>query len=582
MRLDELFEARVVESRLLLELNWFDKNPLYKVLQKNRGRFIHFTRGAPNRVPKSYGGGRSDEPKYEDLPERPVNDGGYGFQKKLDAWQAEIKRIKKRNANDMVPKIGVNPNPFHRDALGVYFYRIEWLLAGHERVLQGAQYGLNGNNFPYYYICDINLSDPNGIILQKITWDQIGHLAAKNGWKAELDAFRQQSFEEQKAILPKYCDPNLPGSFLWHFVESLVKANKIHWNRALRGVSFIQDAGGSIIHNNEPDQLVVFNPKVMKIVDQGSTAPVDHQMDQSQGAWQYALVNIMKAVRGEVGGDLTWNKKKPTLTYKIGWATFTIELPSRDTDVGLRVTETYGRAKDEYSIGRERLDKESQEQIVASIVTKSKRTAAQKSDLLFTPVLSIKDFRTFVDGKIGSGATFVFSEEIANPQNQGLKNCRLAINGKSEAKAGENEIRNRVFGYITPEDFTVSAYVNINNQDVVYCQTPFGDHFTAEQLDDVLDGLAKDFFERAEGHFKRVSPEFKYGKSWEKFSTPEELTAYKGWFALHCGINLGGRIAAQYHSEIAAYQALPEKTRQGLDKTEMDYKIHSVTRKRDY
>ena len=558
-----LLESNPQESgNLLLELDWYDKSPLQKVLLRNRGRWIHFTRGVANRV--SPYSGRSDAPTLEPMPDKAKYDtGGYGWSKRMKQYNRELTRVTKKNGNAVVPKLGINPKPMHRDPMGIYLYPVDWLLSGTERIRNGMQYGLD---FKYYYVCDIKLNDPNGIILQKITWEQIGTLAQRNGWKDDLDEFRKLPPEEQKKILPSYCNPNVPGSFLWHFVEKL--KDKIHWNAAFRGVSFIQDAGGSIIHTNEPDQILVLNPAVIRVVEQGDNQVQDRSKSNEQPAWMYAITNILKAVRGEVGGDLVWDKKKPSLTFKIGWASFRITMPEREYDVNLNVNVTYGRAIEDYSINWKTFQEQSQDQIVSYIVTRAKRIAARKSDISFVPCIQPKQAKEMATNRFGMGQVFEFKETVHNSDER--KWNSLTVNGTSPDEDRDRvAVSNRIYFDISPDNYSASVYVFFNQKSVVYGSS---EKFASDQHNEIMQDLLTKFLVSAESHFQSVSPDNKYAKSWEKLATHEELIGYKGWFVLNCGVSIGGLLSEHYATEVAAFEGLAKRERESL-LSEISYKL---------
>lgn len=142
----------------------------------------------------------------------------------------------------------------------------------------------------------------------------------------------------------------------------------------------------------------------------------------------------MKGVRGEMGGDIVWKNKKPSLSFKIGWANFTVKTAERDTDLALFVKYNYGRAEGDFYYNYEKMTTWSSQQIIDDIIANCKRIAARKSDLSFTPFVMPKEskigknnFNTFkrkIKESIGivgkhvinvpkSGMVAVYSAEIA-------------------------------------------------------------------------------------------------------------------------------------------------------------------------
>ena len=143
MRLDALFTQ-------LFEMDWYDKSPMTAVLQQNRGKWIHFSQGAPNRDYRTA--------TLLPEPEAPA----YYDRRKTKQYQRNLRAVQRKNAMANVPKMGINPKSMWQDPKGVYFYPVNWLLSGTERITSGQQHGIN---YPYYYIADINLNDANGVNL---------------------------------------------------------------------------------------------------------------------------------------------------------------------------------------------------------------------------------------------------------------------------------------------------------------------------------------------------------------------------------------------------------------------------------
>jgi hypothetical protein len=162
----------------LFEVDFYDRSPLTAVLKRSRGKWIHFSKGAPNRSYRNA--------KLEPEPDKP----DYYNRAKTKQYQRDVRTVARRNAIQPVPKIGVNPQSFWSDPRGVYCYPVDWLLSGHERILSGNQYGMD---FRYYYICDINLNDANGVNLGTITWEQVEAIAARNGWLEQMRTFESLS-----------------------------------------------------------------------------------------------------------------------------------------------------------------------------------------------------------------------------------------------------------------------------------------------------------------------------------------------------------------------------------------------------
>ena len=306
-----------------------------------------------------------------------------------------------------------------QDPKGVYFYPVNWLLSGPERLLSGGQHALD---YRYYYVVDLNLNDPNGVNLGTITWPEIEAIAKRNGWFESMEEFRKQPIDVQKKQLFHYSRPELPGSFFWHFVDRMVKDGKITWAKAYRGVSFVRDPNLSIIHSNEPDQVLVLDPRIIKIIDFGENKnPIKWGEDSDKlKTWLHGLMAIIKQVRGEYGGELTWKNKLPTLTFGKGWGKFILTIPERSSalgDVGLSLSYTYGRAYDSMYVGYKDLSNQSVDQIVQTIRNRVDQTAKLKSDLLFKPVITIEEGKKIMVEQVMDNHDVSINVRISNSSN---------------------------------------------------------------------------------------------------------------------------------------------------------------------
>ena len=81
----------------LFEMDWYEKSPLTSVLRQHRGKWVHFSQGAPNR----------DWHNITKLaaPEKPQ----YYDSRANKRYQRELTAVNRKNATYNVPKLGINP-----------------------------------------------------------------------------------------------------------------------------------------------------------------------------------------------------------------------------------------------------------------------------------------------------------------------------------------------------------------------------------------------------------------------------------------------------------------------------------------
>ena len=534
----------------LFEMDWLDKSPLTSVLQRNRGRWIHFSRGAPNRDYR--------QAKLLPEPERPA----YYDRRLSKQYQRDLTAVKRKNAIHTVPKMGVNPRSMWQDPKGVYFYPVDWVLAGSERVRSGNQYGLD---YPYYYIVELNLNDPNGVNLGTMTWQDVETIAKRNGWFDQMQEFRQQSPEDQKKGMFDYSRPELPGSFFWHFIDRGVKDGKMKWTTAYRGVSFVRDPNLSIIHSNEPDQVLVLDPRIIKIVDVGENKrPVKAgEGSDTLAQWMHVLLSIIKQIRGEFGGDLAWNKKRPTLSFSKGWGKFTLSVPERSSyfgEVGLALSFSYGRAYDSMYIDYKALLNSGIEQIVAQIRARVERVAARKTDLLFKPIIGIDDAKRLMIEQMTDHLGMSIKTRISNSETaENRRYNAVDLHGEVQREIDRVLIKTTCFLDLKEQEIGGSCNVWAGRHHLISAPSSHDEDFTepapmfasiAHKARDNLDSMIRSFAPKAEGRMYDRNP---------RFDSEATVTAFLGWLIKNCGLSLGGTLAQEFAAEIAAFETYPEK-----------------------
>lgn len=529
----------------LFEMDWYDKSPLVAILKANRGRWIHFSQGAPNRDYRSA--------KLLPEPAKPTYWSAEGEKK----YQRELLKVQRQNAIARVPKIGVNPRTIWSDSPGIYMYPVNFLLAGAERIRLAQQHGVD---YPNYYLADLNLNDPNGVNLGTVTWDQVTEIARRNGWLDLMVAFRQASADDQKKALFSYSRPDLPGSFLWHFVDRMVKDGKLTWLKAFRGISYIYDPNLAIIHSNEPDQILVLNPKVIRKLDMGNNTPINFRNQDQIEHWMYALINIIKAVRGEYGGSLVWEKKVPILRFEKGKGKFELKVTSARSggnsqmEPGLTMSYTYGRAKNSFSVQRKDMEEKTAEQIVAMLTNKVDFISRLSTDLLFKPVMPIAEAKVWITRNISNLPDMEITTDIHNDEtNKNSRWSSVFLYGKASRDLDGLIVETGVTTVLYSDHTSITVKAKFGKADLMYA-SPQDDNAT---LEDVTKALVTNF----DHIFEQYSPSRQTAKYRNNmlFSSDEEMIASKGWIVKNCGLYLDGALERHYATEIAAFGNYPKQ-----------------------
>lgn len=159
-----------------------------------------------------------------------------------------------------VEKLGINPRSEYETPIGVYFYPASYYMY----VQRNHDTLPHENDAPY---------------IQIFKWDTPNVLDIKNMSKKEYTEKKyklEQMFGLETIRLAWEWDEEplvaSPGGYFWFLLYYLTREESkpsIAWNKLIRelGYDVIVDNGAGIIHVNEPDQGVVLNPGVIKLVD---------------------------------------------------------------------------------------------------------------------------------------------------------------------------------------------------------------------------------------------------------------------------------------------------------------------------
>ena len=376
-----------------------------------------------------------------------------------------------------------------------------------------------------------------------------------------MQAFRADSVEQQRDKMFSYARPDLPGSFFWHFIDRMVKDQKMTWTKAYKGISYIRDPGLSIIHSNEPDQILVLNPRIIQNVQVGENKqPTKFSDTDKIEQWMHALIAIIRRVRGEYGGDLTWDKKKPTLTFAKGVGKFTLTITtttSGQMEPGLTFNYTYGRAYDSMYFKGRTLQDESLEQIVQSIIARVEKVAVMKTDLLFKPIISIEGGKQMMIRQIADNLGMSIRTTIYNSTEQRYN--QVSMHGEVQREIDRVPIKTAVYLSLTPDNLGASANVWVGKHYMISAPAPYDEDYTEPAP--MLAAMAAKVHENLTTMLRQFAPrtEFSSHDNHPRFHEAEQVPAFMGWLALNSGLSLNGELKNQFANEIAAFEAYPDR-----------------------
>ncbi len=410
------------------------------------------------------------------------------------------------------PKMGVNVSPSHGDPAGVYFYPLDWLL--HQpRFDKGEQYG---TEWPFWTIVSLDEGHDTGVNLKRLYEEELDEIAERNRWphwKIFKDQQKSSTSSKQTA-----------GQMFWDYIRQLslrvrgtATNDWISQNAALRGISYVYDDNQGIIHNREAAQLLVLDPRAIKVV---ATGQVKHEARgfYSVESREHSMA-VLKELRGLHGGELTWKNKLPTLKFSKGDAQFTIRARNEAWTTILGVEAHWGRATKQFSLKSSDMANATMAQILDQFdrfIGTVAELAKRKRDLLFTPLMSEKDARAKLLSSLSEPDTFEIKTEIENDSRV------LTVHAERNHDFGETKITTIAYATCRSNETFFSVVVKVNGYQVASAR--------ASEDTDMLRLLIP----RLEESFKYVDPD----ADGPHFILEEEYRAFRGFLVKECGVKV--------------------------------------------
>lgn len=432
----------------------------------------------------------------------------------------------------LTPKMGVRPmGKFHSDPAGVYFYNLDWL-AKHQRFINGEQFGVN---WPYWTIVERH-ADDRGIILSRLTWDDLTQLATNNHWP-KFEDWEREGYEKMRA------PHNSPAGMFWDYIKAcspMMRGGKDlpTQNAALKGVSFVEDDGLGIIHGSEPYQMVMFDSRIIRVVASGNQGkPEDDKLMNGQ---RFAFVELLKTLRGEYGGEIKWMRKIPSLAFEHKGASFKLTWVTSSWDASLRLDVRWGRARKTFSFKEGDFVRQTMDEVLKffhGIIAKFSALAAAKKDIFFKPLLSEKEARDGVRSLTGDG--FVEETEINNDHHE------MTVHAEKTIPLGETKTSMLVLVHCinATDKIRYSVTIKIGSYAIASARVTEEPSRVADTLKTNLEKSLEDVHPNSDA----------YGK---KFYYPEDYQAFIGMVADLSGIK---SLAADFPDEVAAWRDYKNK-----------------------
>lgn len=152
--------------------------------------------------------------------------------------------------------VNTNPKPFHHDPLGVYGFPVDYVKSGGLSKNQGFY------NKPFIHVLKIS---PSAKVLNLSTLEE----------SSAKDILNKMGIPEEflNDGTTYHNSGGTAGHKLWGAMERWRKEQKLSknasWNTLFRkaGYNVLIDQGSSIIHSNEPHQMVFLEPKTFELIE---------------------------------------------------------------------------------------------------------------------------------------------------------------------------------------------------------------------------------------------------------------------------------------------------------------------------
>ena len=434
-----------------------------------------------------------------------------------------------------VKKVGINPQSIWSDPKGVYAYPVPWVL--NYDMTHRQQYGFD---FEYFFILDINTAS-NGIVLSKMTFAQLNQIAERNGWKQYLDSLHEQhgkyyikDKDGHTDSLPSYLKPDIAGSVFWHVCDALNKNKSMLWSTSLKGIAYIYDDDNSIINDREPHQMLVLDPRILKVIDSGTNGDSRAQ-SRAEGweGWKNAIVKLFKVLSEKYNGVLTWNKQMPTLSFNVGTKRFDLIFEEKWA-VGIHITYYYGKAKGYGKIAMKDIETLSLEELVEKISKYVENIASIKDELWFDPIVEENMVHLFVEGKIMDDADMSWETTIENDQSV------IRTVGTSDKKIDGINLQTTVYVDIREEDFGISLYVKINGMRSPFVSASLFEKYT--YLPDCTKPLMNKLLVGLDQVKQIYTQDVNDSYYRPKFYAEKEWNQFVGWLITNSGLSFDDHI----------------------------------------
>ena len=156
-----------------------------------------------------------------------------------------------------IPYLGLNKKPFHHDPIGIYVFPKSYVLSG-KLSKNGGFYSMK-----YFYII-IPSKSANILNLSKITKSEYERILIQMGIPTR--------YWSDEGLYHRSTNDMSDGHKFWSIIErykgSKGLSKNVSWNTLFRktGYNVVYDEGDSIIHSNEPSQIIYLETNAYEVL----------------------------------------------------------------------------------------------------------------------------------------------------------------------------------------------------------------------------------------------------------------------------------------------------------------------------
>lgn len=504
-RLPIALPSAPLKEQSLNEADWFDRSHLIQVLEKNKGRWIHFSR---------------------------------------------------------VPKIGVNPQSrwTMTGPYGVYLYPVEFLLQReNQRIADGQQFA---TDLPYYFLCDLDLSSP-GLNLTKMSEADAERMAQANGYLPTLEEIREEGRAKSagdlfwKTLRRLNDHKQVPWNRALHGLSWVLDESQIMYGH--------QEPHQIVVLNPR----ILSNISMHENHNAGWDAAQRTEDPRARhGAWSKVYADVLNGLKDLYGGAIRWQEDPnlrsreehrqkpkvrtrapamPTLSFDTNGRSISITPIQGSMSHGFRLTFRNGRETDTRTVNADDMRSLSTAGIVEKLKGFIDEILGFESDLRFKPFMDEDVADHMIQEGIGRrGEPFTIETEVANDKRGGGV---VIYRAQRDMMQGDVSVRTIIRFTVGPEGFGGSARIDLMGNGFIEAEI-WGEDET--DRDAFMEKLAAEFVEKLDTYERLYGPDNRRREPFV-FRDAAQWQAFKGWLVFNSGLSFDGKLYSHLSEAAAAF-----------------------------